>query len=68
MKKIIILYLWCFGITISFTAIFMMESLKDYPVALIKSNPEWNGWSQECLRFGMRMDVFDHRKMYNKRF
>ena len=42
------------GIAISFASMFMMAlHYKTTPVALINSNPQWSGWSQERYKFGM---------------
>lgn len=42
------------GIAISFATMFMMaHHYNTTPVALINSNPHWNGWSQERYKFGM---------------
>ena len=42
------------GITFSFAAMFFMaRHYSTTPVALINSNPRWEGWEQERYRFGM---------------
>lgn len=42
------------GIAISFASMFMIaHHYKTTPVALINSNSQWSGWSQERYKFGM---------------